>query len=74
MEGVLEQVALRTGLHGAQNVHIAFVGRHHDHFCIREFRSNGDERSSARTLRIREQTPSTSDVRVENRTTYPAIS
>ena len=51
MEGVLEQVALRTGLHGAQNVHIALVGRQHDDFCIGELRSNGEERVEAIHLR-----------------------
>ena len=51
MERVLEQVALSTGLEGAENVHIALVGRQHDHFCIRKLRSNGDERVEAIHLR-----------------------
>ena len=51
MERDLEQVALSTGLQGAQNVHIALVGRQHDHFCIRKLGSNGDERVEAIHLR-----------------------
>ena len=51
MERVLEQVALSTGLEGAENVHIALVGRQHDDSCIRELRSNGDERVEAIHLR-----------------------
>src|SRR6185503_11769956 len=51
MERVLEQVALSAGLQGAKNMHIALVGRQHDHSCVRELGSDGDERVEAIHLR-----------------------
>ena len=51
MEGVLDQVALSTGLQGAEDVHIALVCRQHDDSCLRELRPNGDERVEAIHLR-----------------------
>ena len=43
MKRVLEQVALSPGLERTENVHIALVRRQHDHSCLGELRSNGDE-------------------------------
>ena len=51
MQSILQQVSLSPSLERTKNLHIAGVGRQHDHFCVGKFISDSNERIEAVHLR-----------------------